>query len=103
MHRLVTNTKLLNNHKQIVRIANYLFCLYFGSEVIIRFGNDPQKEKYLRSIIKRESTSSLAYLEKDQGSNFTSFKSAAQRNGNRYLINGNKSLVTFKSVYLVTV
>jgi len=65
----------------------------FGSEMILRFGNDAQREKYLRSIIKGESTSSLAYLEKDQGNNFTSFKSAAKRNGNGYLINGNKSFV----------
>ena len=64
-----------------------------GSEMILRFGNDAQREKYLRSIIKGEATSSLAYLEKDQGSNFTSFKSTAQRNGNGYLINGNKSFV----------
>ena len=27
MYRLVTKTKLLNNHKQIVQIANNLFCL----------------------------------------------------------------------------
>jgi len=27
MHRLVTKTKLRNNHKKIVQIANYLFCL----------------------------------------------------------------------------
>ncbi|MBE9541724.1 MAG: acyl-CoA dehydrogenase family protein [Proteobacteria bacterium] len=65
----------------------------FGSEMILRFGNDAQREKYLRSIIKGESTSSLAYLEKDQGNNFTSFKSTAKRNGNGYLINGNKSFV----------
>jgi len=65
----------------------------FGSEMILRFGNDAQREKYLHSIIKGESTSSLAYLEKDQGGNFTSFKSTAKRNGNGYLINGNKSFV----------
>jgi alkylation response protein AidB-like acyl-CoA dehydrogenase len=65
----------------------------FGSEMILQFGNDAQKEKYLHSIIKGEDTSSLAYLEKDQGGNFTSFTSTAKRNGNGYLINGNKLFV----------
>jgi len=27
MNRLITNTKLLNDYKKIVQIANYLFCL----------------------------------------------------------------------------
>ena len=65
----------------------------FGSEMILRFGNDVQREKYLRSIIEGEATSSLAYLEKDQGGNFTSFKSTAKRNGTTYLVNGKKLFV----------
>jgi alkylation response protein AidB-like acyl-CoA dehydrogenase len=65
----------------------------FGSEMLLQFGNDAQKEKYLHSITKGKATSSLAYLEKDQGGNFTSFKSTAKRNDNGYLINGNKLFV----------
>jgi len=65
----------------------------FGSEMILKFGNDNQRVKYLPSIAKGESASSLAYLEKDQGNDFSSFKTTATRNSNGYLINGNKSLV----------
>ncbi len=65
----------------------------FGSEMILRFGSDDQREKYLPPIAKGENASSLAYLEKNQGNDFTSFKTTATRNGNGYLINGNKSLV----------
>ena len=65
----------------------------FGSEMILRFGSEEQKERYLSSLAKGKSTSSLAYLEKDQGVDFTSFKTTATRNDNGYLINGNKSLV----------
>lgn len=65
----------------------------FGYEMIFRFGSDDQREKYLPSIAKGKSTSSLAYLEKDQGKAFTSFMTTATRNDNGYLINGNKSLV----------
>ncbi|TET93075.1 MAG: acyl-CoA dehydrogenase [Desulfobacteraceae bacterium] len=65
----------------------------FGSEMILRFGSDDQREKYLPSITRGESALSLAYLEKDQGGDFTSFKTTASRNGNGYLINGKKSFV----------
>ena len=65
----------------------------FGSEMILRFGSDHQRERYLLSITRGECASSLAYLEKGQGNDFTSFKTTATRNGNGYLINGNKSFV----------
>lgn len=65
----------------------------FGSEMILRFGSDDQREKYLPSITKGESVSSLAYLEKDLGNDFTSFKMTATKNGNGYVVNGNKSFV----------
>ena len=65
----------------------------FGSGVILRFGSDYQREGYLPFITRGECASSLAYLEKGQGNDFTSFKTTATRNGNGYLINGNKSFV----------
>ena len=74
-----------------IGMALVLSC--FGSEMILRFGSDDQREKYLPSITRGESASSLAYLEKDQGVDFTSFKTTATRNDNGYLINGNKSFV----------
>lgn len=65
----------------------------FGSEMILRFGSDDQKEKYLSSLAKGESASSLAYLEEDQGNAFTSFMTTATKKNHGYLINGNKSFV----------
>ena len=65
----------------------------FGSEMILRFGNDDQKKRFLPSITLGESVSSLAYLEKDQTNNFTSFDTVAIRNGDGYLINGSKLFV----------
>ena len=65
----------------------------FGSEVILRFGNEYQKRRYLPLIAKGESASSLAYMEKGQtdGSSFVS--TVAIRNGEGYLINGEKIFV----------
>lgn len=65
----------------------------FGSEMILRFGSDDQRGKYLPSIAKGESTSSLAYLEKDQGKASTSFMTIATKKNHGYLVNGNKSFV----------
>jgi len=65
----------------------------YGSEMILRFGNDDQRQRYLPSVTKGEHASSLAYLEKDQGNDFTSFKTTAVKKGNGYLVNGKKSFV----------
>jgi len=65
----------------------------FGSEMILRFGSDDQRGKYLPSITRGEGTSSVAYLEGDQGNDLTSFKTTATRRGNGYIISGNKSFV----------
>jgi alkylation response protein AidB-like acyl-CoA dehydrogenase len=65
----------------------------FGSEVILRFGNEDQKRRYLPPIAMGEGASSLAYMEKDQTNGFSFFDTVAIRNGNRYLINGKKSFV----------
>lgn len=65
----------------------------FGSEMILRFGSDDQRERYLPPITRGEGASSLAYLEKGQGNDLTSFKTTATRKDNGYLINGGKSFV----------
>jgi alkylation response protein AidB-like acyl-CoA dehydrogenase len=65
----------------------------FGSEVILRFGNEYQKRRYLPLIAKGESASSLAYMEKDQTDGFSFFSTVATRNGEGYLINGEKIFV----------
>jgi len=65
----------------------------FGSEIILRFGSDDQREKYLPSVAGGQSTSSLAYVEEDQGKGFESFATTATKKNHGYLINGNKSFV----------
>ena len=65
----------------------------FGSEIILRFGNEHQKRRYLPAIAKGESASSLAYMEKDQTDGSSFFSTVAARNGEEYLINGEKIFV----------
>lgn len=65
----------------------------FGSEMILRFGNDDQKRRYLPPIAMGESASSLAYMEQDQTNEFSAFNTVAIRNGSGYFINGKKLFV----------
>ena len=58
----------------------------FGSEMILRFGNDDQKRKHLPPIVIGDNTSSIAYIEKNQTDEFT-FKTIATRDDHRYVIN----------------
>ena len=65
----------------------------FGSEMILRFGNDDQKRRYLPPIATGESASSLAYMEQVQTNEFSAFNTVAIRNGDGYFINGKKLFV----------
>ena len=65
----------------------------FGSEMILRFGKDDQKKRYLHPITVGESVSSLAYIEKDQMEEISPFNTVDMRRGDGYFINGNKLFV----------
>ncbi len=65
----------------------------YGSEMILRFGSDDQKKRYLPPIAKGECASSLAFLEGDPGNDVTTFETKATGGSHGYLINGNKSFV----------
>lgn len=66
----------------------------FGAEIILKFGKDRQKEKYLIPIIKGETISSAGFTEPDHGSDITSLNTSAVKKGNEYLINGSKTFIT---------
>ncbi len=71
-----------------VSIAN------FSSEIIMRFGNDAQKKKYLIPITKGEAISAGAFTEPDHGSDLTQLRTTAIQDGNGYLINGVKTFIS---------
>ncbi len=64
-----------------------------GSEMILYFGSDEQRSKYLPSLAKGEHLSSFAYLEWDPEGKADAVKTFARANGNGYVINGQKSFV----------
>lgn len=57
-------------------------------------GNKVQKEKYLPKLISGEYIGALAMSEPGSGSDVTSMKTTARKEGNKYILNGNKMWIT---------
>jgi len=66
----------------------------FSSEVILRFGNETQKKKYLIPITRGEAISAGAFTEPDHGSDITSLQTTALKDERGYVINGVKTFIS---------
>jgi acyl-CoA dehydrogenase len=66
----------------------------FGEEVILLFGTDDQKEKYLTRVNSGELIMGLAVTEPGGGSDVAGIKTTATRSGNKFIINGSKMFIT---------
>ena len=66
----------------------------FSSEIIMRCGNDSQKEKYLTPVVKGQALSSGGFTEPDHGSDITCMDTTAIKEGDQYIINGVKTFIT---------
>ncbi|NRA61054.1 MAG: isovaleryl-CoA dehydrogenase [Psychrobium sp.] len=61
---------------------------------INRNGSQAQKEKYLPKLISGEHIGALAMSEPNAGSDVVSMKLSARKEGDRYILNGNKMWIT---------
>lgn len=61
---------------------------------INRNGNQAQKEKYLPKLCSGEHIGALAMSEPNAGSDVVSMKISAVKNGDKYILNGNKMWIT---------
>ncbi len=66
---------------------------YFGSEVIMLFGSDKQKE-LLNDVYKGKYILGLGVTEPSGGSDVASLKTVAKKEGNKYILNGSKMFIT---------
>ncbi len=66
----------------------------FSSEVILRFGTEEQKQKYLPPVARGEAISAGGYTEPDHGSDITRLSTIALRKGSEFIINGTKTFIT---------
>ncbi|MBO8181268.1 MAG: acyl-CoA/acyl-ACP dehydrogenase [Archaeoglobus sp.] len=78
----------------------------FGGLPISRYGNEEQKEKYLPGIAKGDIEFCMALTEPNAGTNTLSTQTFARKEGDEYVINGNKIFISgvdrAKGMLLVT-
>ena len=66
----------------------------FGSDVLLRYGSEEQKKKYLPPIAKGDWVMGFSITEPEAGSDAASATTTAVRVGDEYVINGNKVMIS---------
>lgn len=84
--------------EEMIRYDNRIgMALSLGSipaKVLLRYGTEEQKKKYLPRLPKGEVVSSVAITEPNHGSDIRSLDTRAEKRGNEYILNGNKIFIT---------
>jgi alkylation response protein AidB-like acyl-CoA dehydrogenase len=66
----------------------------FGTENIVEFGTEEQKEEYLPPVAEGEAITGAAISEPHAGSDVSSISTSAEKDGDEWVINGNKMWIT---------
>ncbi len=74
--------------------ANAITCMSFGSEMILLFGTEAQKERYLTAVCKGGKIGAVAATEPDAGSDVLAVSTKAVKQDGGYLINGSKMFIS---------
>ena len=74
-------------------IGSALSMVDIGSEVILKFGSKEQKEQFIIPLAKGMNRMSIAFAESEDGKDFSSISTAAERRDEGYLIYGRKRFV----------
>jgi len=62
--------------------------------LLYRYGNDFQKETFLKKVATGEKLCSICVTEEEAGSNVAGIKSSASKVGQNYVLNGSKKFIT---------
>ncbi|MGZ9096938.1 MAG: acyl-CoA dehydrogenase family protein [Micavibrio sp.] len=65
-----------------------------SSTCILKYGNDAQKEKFLKPLARGEMIGAFALTEPGAGSDASAMTTRAMRDGDDYIINGSKQFIT---------
>ena len=71
-------------------IALTLQLASFGAEVVYEFGTEEQNEEYIRPVAENEQVTGLAVSEPDTGSDLAGMTTTAERDGDEWVLNGEK-------------
>ncbi|PLX40046.1 MAG: acyl-CoA dehydrogenase [Deltaproteobacteria bacterium] len=75
-------------------IGQSLGSVVFGSDLLLTFGSEEQKKKYLPPITEGEAIMAAAITEADAGSDVTAVATRAVLDGDEWVINGTKMFIT---------
>jgi len=80
--------------------ARVVLSVHIGlnSLTLLSYGNDFQKEKYLKPQAQGEKIGSFGLTEPDAGSDVVGIRSTAIRKGNKYILNGEKMWISLAHV-----
>ena len=70
----------------------------FGSGALVAFGTDEQKERFVEPVTQGEAVMGAAISEPQAGSDVTSITTTAEKDGDEWVIDGNKMWITNGSV-----
>jgi alkylation response protein AidB-like acyl-CoA dehydrogenase len=70
----------------------------FGSEVLMLYGSEAQKKKYLEPVLRGEKISAFAVTDPGAGSDVAGVSATLTKKGNGYLLNGQKIFITNGSI-----
>jgi alkylation response protein AidB-like acyl-CoA dehydrogenase len=75
-------------------IAHFILASTFGSELILLFGTEEQKRKWVPPLVQAKAITGAAITEPDAGSDVSSVRTTAILEGHEYVINGTKTFIT---------
>ncbi len=75
-------------------IGQSLTSASFGSEVLLLYGSEEQKQRVLPQIVEGKAMIATAITEPDAGSDVTAASTAAVKDGEEWVINGSKMFIT---------
>ncbi len=84
-------------HEQFWRVdpgCALILSTTFGSEVIMLHGSEEQKEKYLPPLCNGEAIMGAAITEPEMGTDVAAASCRAEKDGDEWVINGNKQFIT---------
>ncbi|MEM6796352.1 MAG: acyl-CoA dehydrogenase [Acidobacteriota bacterium] len=73
----------------ILSVNNSLVC-----DPLMQFGSDEQKERFLKPLASGEKVGCFALTEPGAGSDASALRTLARRDGDDYIVNGNKVFIT---------
>jgi len=77
-----------------ISISGIVNTHFIGSYLLMKFGNEEQKRKYLPQMATGEIRAAFSLSEPELGSDVQAIKTSAKKDGDHYVINGQKMWVT---------